>query len=202
MTKTKIFSFLMIPVVVFMGYLLVNSVYSEIKFNEDVKRSEKAVIAHLMMIREAEKAYQRINKTYTADWDSLIDFVKNGELFIIETKEIVTPRDRDDPEFYKGDIVTQKIDTIGTEKVLEKLFPEKEYPNFNPDQLPFIPGTDGKKFDIHVGKVEKGLVMLDVVEVIDNHPLDPTRSEEHPSRVRWPLRFGSKTEVTLSGNWE
>ena len=202
MTKTQIFSIVMIPVVGLMGYLLYDSVASEIRLAEAIKKSEAKVIEKLKMIRDAEKAYFKKKGVYTDNWDSLVTFVAEGELYIIEEKEKVTPRDRDDPDYYKGDIVEVVRDTIGVEKVQAKLFPQEKYPNFKPENLPLIPGTDGKKFEIYAGKVEKGITEVSVVQVVDRHPMDKTRSEENPSRTRWPLRFGSKTDVTLSGNWE
>ncbi len=202
MTKTQIFSILMVPVVALMGYLLFDSVYSEIKLAEEIQKSEAVVVNKLKQVRLAEKAFKAKTGRYTADWDSLVNFVKNGELYIIEKKEKVITRDRTDPDYYKGDIIEVIEDTIGVETVMAKIFPKEEFPNFNPDRLAYIPGTDDKKFDIYVGTVEKGIVEVPVLEVIDNHPMDKTRTEEHPSPKRWPLRFGSKTDVTLSGNWE
>ncbi|MFT6960804.1 MAG: hypothetical protein ACJAWV_000505 [Flammeovirgaceae bacterium] len=192
----------MIPVVALMGYLLFDSVYSEIQLAEEIKKSEVVVVDKLKTIRLAEKAFKVKNGYYTADWDSLVDFVKNGDVYIIEKKEEITPRDRTDPDYYKGDIIEVLEDTIGVETVMAKIFPKEDFPDFNPDRLPYIPATDDKKFDISSGKVKKGIIEVSVLEVIDNHPMDKTRTEEHPSPKRWPLRFGSKTDVTLSGNWE
>jgi hypothetical protein len=202
MTKTQIFSILMVPVVALMGYLLFDSVHSEIQLAADIKKSEEVVVGKLKAIRLAEKAFKVNNGYYTANWDSLVDFVKAGEMYIIEKKEKVTPRDRTDPDYYKGDIIEVIEDTIGVETVMAKVFPKEDFPNFNADKLSYIPGTDNKQFDITVGTVKKGIIEVAVLEVIDNYPLDKTRTEEHPSPKRWPLRFGSKTDVTLSGNWE
>ena len=44
--------------------------------------------------------------------------------------------------------------------------------------------------------------MIDVIEVRDTDPVDPTRKEDNDGRNRKPLRFGSRTDVTTSGNWE
>ena len=200
--KTKIFSFILTLVVAYLGFLLYDSIDSKIEETAAIKRSEETVIKKLQMIREAEKAFKQVNNRYTADWDSLIVFVKDGTLPVVEKKEKITPRRRDDPDYYKGDIIEVTYDTIGQEPVLEKIFPKEEYPEFNPDDLPYIPGTDRKMFDIFADEIEKGGVMVDVIEVVDKHPLDKTRTDEHPSRVRWYLRFGSKTEPRINGNWE
>ena len=44
--------------------------------------------------------------------------------------------------------------------------------------------------------------MVDVLEVIDPCPADPTRKESNDNRKRKYLRFGSRDEVTTTGNWE
>lgn len=200
--KTKIFSILLTFVVMFLGFLLYDSINSKIELTEAIKRSEDVVIEKLQTIREAQKAYKTVNNRYTANWDSLISFVKEGSLPIVEKKEKITPRRRDDPDFYKGDIIEITYDTIGQEPVMEKIFSQEKYPDFNPEELPYIPGTDRKMFDIFADEIEKGGVMVDVLEVVDKHPLDKTRTDDHPSRVRWYLRFGSKTEPRINGNWE
>ena len=55
------------------------------------------------------------------------------------------------------DIIEVKIDTIGTEKVIDKVFPKTEYPDFDPARISYIPGTENKQFDIFTGKIEKGI---------------------------------------------
>ena len=55
---------------------------------------------------------------------------------------------------------------------------------------------------IFVGEVEKGRVTIDVIEVVDRFPRDKSRNDENQSPAKWHLRFGSRNEVTTSGNWE
>lgn len=201
--KTKIAALLMLPVVAVLGYLLFNSINSEIVERKRIEDSETAVKARLGMIREAQKAYKSIHGLYAPTFDTLIDFVANGQLHIIEKKEIVTQRDRTDPDFYKGDIVTFEIDTIGVEDVKTKLFPEKDYPNFDAQVLKDIPGKDGKEFDMFTGTVKsKTGLDIAVIEVVDRYPLDKGRKEDNQIKLRRPLRFGSRDNASLAGNWE
>jgi biotin carboxyl carrier protein len=65
-----------------------------------------------------------------------------------------------------------------------------------------VPGQEGKKFDIFVGKVDKNGVMVQVIEVKDPKPINPLRKESNEAKNRKPLHFGSKVDVTTSGNWE
>lgn len=203
MSKTKLISILLWPVVIYLGYLLYDSINSKIELTKAIERSEAQVIDRLKQVREAEKAFKDVNGYYTSDWDSLVTFVQSDSLPIVEKIEKITPRRRDDPDYYKGDIIEVTYDTIGREPVLEKIFPEEDYPNFDPAKMPFVPNMSQKeKFDIFTDRIDRGGVMVDVIEVVDRHPMDKTRSDEQQSRVRWFLRFGSRTEPRLNGNWE
>ena len=203
MSKTKLFSFILWPVAIFLGYLLYDSINSKIELTKRIKRSEVKVIKRLKQVREAEKAFKEVHERYTSDWDSLITFVQNDSLPIVEKVEKITPRRRDDPDYYKGDIIEISYDTIGKQPVMGKVFPEEKFPDFDPTKMPYIPGTNQeKKFDIFTDEIDRGGVMVDVIEVVDRHPLDKTRSDDEASRVRWYLRFGSRTDPRLNGNWE
>lgn len=74
--------------------------------------------------------------------------------------------------------------------------------NINLEDIPYVPGRKNVKFDIFATEVDKNGTIVDVIEVKNPQPFDPTRSEDAESRTRQPLRFGSKTDVTTSGNWE
>lgn len=211
MTKTRIFSISLLPLIAFLGFMLYRGIAGEIELAEQIKRSEAKVIERLKIIREAEKAYLSKYGRYTGDFDSLVSFVKYDSLFILEKKEIIIPRKSGDPLYYLGDSIQVRIDTIGVEPVLGTIFPNEKYPNFNPDDMPFVPKfslegvetkADRKKFELFVGKIEKSRLLVDVIEVVDPDPIDKTRNDGNPSPVRWRLRFGSQTETTTSGNWE
>jgi hypothetical protein len=65
-----------------------------------------------------------------------------------------------------------------------------------------VPMLPGKKFEIFVGKVDKNGVMVQVIEVVDPQPVNPMRKASNEAKGRKPLQFGSKLDVTTSGNWE
>jgi hypothetical protein len=67
----------------------------------------------------------------------------------------------------------------------------------------YVPGHDGDvKFEIYADEVTKGNVQVDVIEVRNTQPFDPSRQESNEATNRKPLRFGSRTDVTTAGNWE
>ncbi len=206
MTKTRIFSILMIPVIIYLTYLLIGGIKYEIDLAASIKDSESKVIAQLMRIRSAEKLYVSQYGNYTANWDTLVNFIKSDTFYITEKREIILPwneRDKEDPLYFQRiDSIRIEIDTLDQLQVMKYLFPPEKTPNFNPDSLMYIPGSGGKKFDIFAGEIEKGGVVIDVIEVVDRFPVDKSRSDENASPTRWFLRFGSQTEVTTAGNWE
>lgn len=79
---------------------------------------------------------------------------------------------------------------------------QKFDPNVDIDRLAYVPGLDNVKFEIYAAEIDKNNVVVDVIEVYNPKPFNPARSEDAEMRNRKPLRFGSKTEVTTSGNWE
>ncbi len=203
MTKTKLFSLALIPVIILLTWLLYSSIKSKIDRAEAIKKSEAVIIQKLEIIRESEKAFLSSFGYYTSNWDSLVNFLENDTLYNVEKREIITKRAKNDPLFYtRTDSVRIEYDTLGGTVVKEALFPKEKYPGFDTREMMFIPATDGKSFDIFSGKLKKGGVVIDVIEVIDRYPLDKSRSDENENRKRKFLRFGSRTEVTITGNWE
>ena len=74
-----------------------------------------------------------------------------------------------------------------------------KYPlNTDISRLAYIPGTD-KKFDIFADKINRSGVWIDVFEVKDINPVNPERRKNNNEKA---LRVGSRTDVTIAGNWE
>jgi biotin carboxyl carrier protein len=67
--------------------------------------------------------------------------------------------------------------------------------------LAIVPGSE-KQFDIYTGWVDKNGIKVNVIEVKDPAPINPERKESNEAKNRRPLRFGSRTDVSTSGNWE
>lgn len=75
----------------------------------------------------------------------------------------------------------------------------------NPDvdikTLSIVPGSN-KPFDIYTNWIDKNGIKVNVIEVKDPAPINPERKESNDAKNRRPLRFGSRTDVSTSGNWE
>lgn len=193
MNLTKILTIVFIIISIGLAYFLVDSIREDINQEERIAAIERRVIEKLMMIRDAEIAYQAVHGQYTSDWNKLISFVDTGKIYITQKKEEIITLD------YGADSVIVHVDTLGTVNVKDSLFSEERYPNFNLRQLPIIPGSGGKRFELYADKINKSGVMVDVFEARDVDPVNPDRRSE---KGRGPLRVGSKTDVTTAGNWE
>lgn len=93
--------------------------------------------------------------------------------------------------------------TMAKGELLMQVREDKFNFNTNISELAIIPLTNpAEKFDLFADRIEKNRLMVNVVEVRDTKPVDPTRKEDNEANNKKPLRFGSRTEVTIAGNWE
>jgi hypothetical protein len=269
MNLTKILTIVFTIISLYLAYFLYNSIQSVIDTRELITTTEQAIIERLKLIREAEVVFQEQNGRYTANWDSLINFIANGQVPILQRREIITQK------AYGGEDVKVEIDTLGFISAKERIFRknytlgaadngafqgfkvkvgdrviknQKAYaiqvgdkvneppfqesgiiqtladvkvgesitrgkilitymdyifnPNIDLSTLSIVPGSDGLKFDIFAGKVDKNGLKVDVIEVRDPKPIDPKRKENNEQKARKPLRFGSRLDVSTAGNWE
>ncbi len=195
MNNTKILTYVLGVVALGMTYYLVNFIYSDIETKKNIAEVEQQVKEKLMIIREAEQAYQATNGKFTSDWDKLTSFINEGRLYIIQRKPEIIPLG------YGVDSIIMHIDTLDAVNVKDSLFSAVKYPNLDISRLAYVPGSE-KKFNIFADKIQKSGVTVDVIEVVDSDPVDKTRKEDDDRRNRRPLRFGSRTEITTTGNWE
>jgi hypothetical protein len=195
MTPTKIFSILLFLVAIGLGYFLVDSIKDRIDTQTRVSRIEARVVEKLKMIRDAEIAYLAANGRYTSNWDSLISFIETGRIPNVIKRETVIPL------AYGADSIYVEYDTLGYVNVRDSLFSPQRYPNFNPETLPIIPGSEGQRFDLQAGRIQRQTgAMVNVFEARDVHVVNPDRRKDtHPYG---PLRVGSMLQPTTQGNWE
>lgn len=195
MNTTKILTIVLFIVAIGLGYYLVDSIKFKIDEEERITKMEARVINKLMMIREAQLAYQGANGRYTGSWDTLLAFIDTGRIYITQRREETVLLD------YGAEETTIYVDTLGSIAVMDTIFNKSKYPNFNLNTLAIIPGTD-KRFEMFADKILKGGVEVDVIEVRNIVPVDPRRSEDNEANIKKPLRFGSRTNITTAGNWE
>lgn len=193
---TRIVSIAAFIVSIVLAVFLYNSIFDSINEAERIEKMENKVKNKLMMIREAQVAYQAVNGQYTSDWPKLLSFIDSGNFYITSRIEHIITLD------YGADSVYVEIDTLGTKPIKDSIFSVTKYPKFDLVSLPYTPGAEGKKFGMWADQIDKNGVGVDVVEVWNTAPVNPARSEKNDARTKKPLRFGSRTSVTTSGNWE
>ena len=273
MNLTRIITIVLFIGSAFLAWRLYDGVQSTIDQKAEVERAEAAVIERLKLIREAEIVFFEVNKRYTANWDSLANFIETGRVPIINRREeikqigygqeevkvfydtlgYIPAKDRifkkeytvnasengifmgfkvkvgdrilknqkgytikvgekpQDPPFTEQGIITKLADV----KVGDQIKKGQTLINFW-DYI-FDPNVDikniGKKpktkedsqdvmFTIYVGKVDKNGVLVQTIEVKDPKPDNPQRKESNEAKNRKPLQFGSRIDVSTSGNWE
>ncbi|MBR5166460.1 MAG: hypothetical protein IKZ99_04520 [Salinivirgaceae bacterium] len=192
--------------IVYLFYVTVQSVNEPITFQKEQQKRYAETIQRLKDIRKAEGAFKEMNGDYTASFDTLIDFVKNGQIAVVrkigEIPEELLGQITEKEAIAKGMIIrdTTKIAVIDT------LFPK----NYQIDSLRYIPYAQGREFTLKKGVIETAsklkvkvfeasapskyiLTGMDEQQIINlNDGLDYKG-----------LKVGSITEVNNgAGNWE
>ena len=194
MKNLKIYTYATLLLAAGLSFFLVSRIKYSIDEEARINAAEDKVIEKLKMIRDAQIAFQSVNGKYANEWDSLLNFVENGNIFLIQRREETVLLD------YGAEETTLYLDTLGSVTVIDSLF--SSIPNFKASNLIFVPGYENVKFEIWASKIEKGGDEVDVVEVRNPKPFDPNRKEANEANINKPLRFGSRTSITTAGNWE
>ena len=199
--------------IIFLGYMVYESIMTPIRFNKLKNVREKRTIARMIDIRESEKAYKDAHYKYTANFDSLIYFLKNDSFSVVKAIGMIPESLLDSVGLKKAKEIALNRGLIKREvtkvAVLDSLF-GKNYPV---DSLRFVPFADTAQFkmvaDQYVTPSKLNVQVLEVsvlYEVLLNG-LDPqlvvNYGDERKKITNFPgLKLGSLTEGTLTGNWE
>lgn len=198
--KSTIIKIALGVVIIVLGYLLYASIMKPVRFEAEVNRRNEQIVNRLKDIRTAQTLYKQFNNAYTGSFDTLIDFLRTGQIPVV--KMIADPNDT---------TFTRSIsDTVGYIGIADSLYSKR--PNFKLEDLAIIPFTDGRKFEMKVGKIDKGGVMVSVIEILvpyeyylyDMKEQDVVNIEKRQERInKYPgIKMGSLTEASTDGNWE
>ncbi|MBR4161576.1 MAG: hypothetical protein IKT87_07935 [Bacteroidaceae bacterium] len=88
----KVINLILGVCVLLLAIICWRSIQDTIDFDAEVAYREAQVKARLLQIKDAEEAYkqQHPESAYCADWDVLIDFVKNGKLPVIVKEGVLS----------------------------------------------------------------------------------------------------------------
>lgn len=198
--KSLILKIVLAIVVIVLGYLLYSSIMKPIRFQEELTVRNAQIASRVKDIRSAQTLYKQFNNAYTSSFDTLYHFLKTGQIPII--KMVADPTDT---------TFTRTInDTLGYVSIQDSLFSKR--PNFNMQDLAIIPFSNGQKFVMSADKVDKGGVLVPVIEILvpyeiylSDMPKQDVINLEAAQKTmnRYPgIRMGSLVEATTDGNWE
>lgn len=194
MTKTQIFSYVLIIPILFLAWRLYKGIEGPIREKQRIEAVEAQVINKLKTLRNVQLGFYSVNGKYAGSKQEIIDFINNGKFLNIQRKETV-----DSINAQGVETVRVQIDTLGTTPVQDSLFPAANYPNFSVERLFTIPGSN-QEFTIYAGKINRpNLPPVDVFEISDPAPVNPERRRNDNKNA---LRVGSREEATTAGNWE
>lgn len=209
----KVIQILFVLIIIALGYLIVESIMEPIRFNQEVEVREQATIARLIDIREAQKAYKDIYKTYTGSFDTLISFVDTGNFEVVRAIGEIPEEWLDEMGFEKARDRALKEGVISRETtkvpVQDSLFGK----SYAIDSLQYVPFTEGVKFtmesseivtssNLTIQVVEAYVLYEDLLAGLDQQ-LIVNYIDERVKIVGFDgVKFGSLEEGTLTGNWE
>jgi len=189
--------------IVFLGYKVYMGIMAPIRFNQRKVAKFAKVINHLKTIRDAELAYKTVKGRYSANADTLIQFIDSAKFAIIENRDTVI-------RVRKGritvDVEKKIVDTIGYDPVINH-FKNRDYKN-----MMSVPGTDAK-FDLKTGYVEKVqgvkapvfMAKVDKAIVLKGEDVSLVKQEREQlggNEVRGAyISVGSLDDVVTNGNW-
>ena len=192
---------ILIAAICVVAYLVFESVQKPLRFNAETKVRYDATVERLKDIRTAQIAYRSESKRYTGSFDTLIDFLKNGNF-----KVVMQIGDEDDSATVAAGGVIR--DTILV-PVLDSLFRK----GYHIDSIRYVPFTQGVEFELGTANIMAGNVTVNVFEAkihfdVLLRGLDPqllfNYNAERIQRTGYAgLKVGSLTETTNNaGNWE
>lgn len=203
---------LLVVVAIGLTYFIYAGIQKPIDFEKAKDERYEATIEKLKDIRKAQLAYRDIYGRFTGSWDTLIDFIKYDSVRNVRkigelTDSMIEAKITERKAVQMGLIIR---DTMRV-SVKEALFS----PNFNPDELKYIPVPDttaefmlgqnivttgsGIQVPVFEAKAHNNIILrgLDRQYVIN-------MNEQRRLNEKYPgLKVGSLTEtVNNAGNWE
>ncbi len=202
----------LVAVAIILAYLLYTSVERPLDFEKAKKERYDATIERLKDIRKAELAYKDIHGKFTGSWDTLINFVKTGELPLVRKIGMLTDSMLEAGWNEKRALKEGKIirDTIYV-NVLDTIFGK----SYKIDDIKFIPVQDTvAMFQLGAGIITTGSgIKVPVFEAKAHNntilkgldrQLVINLNESRRTNDKYPgLKVGSLEEtINNAGNWE
>ena len=200
----KILTYIVFPIIILaLAFLIVRSIQQPLKFNKEKSIREAAAIVKLKDIRTLQVAYKNVNGKFAPSIDTLVEFYKNGKMTVIRS---IGSMD-DSLAVAQGKVKREAIEIPVRDTLL------KNRPDFNPDQLKYIPFTEGKEIimnetikevsGVDVPLFEAKVPYVELLEGMDHQQI-VNLVYERCDTDRYPgLQVGSiEHPNNNAGNWE
>ncbi len=186
-------------IIVLLGYFIYESIMEPVKFNDELNKREDRIVQRLKDIRQVQVAHRSRYDSFVSDMDSLISFYKNDSLPLLKAFGTV-PDSLTESEAIELGIVQRDTSWV---MARDSLLRKARYPI---DSLGYVPYTDGVKFTMDAGEIERGLTKLPVFEAYVL-PTDYLKDLDrwrvyYTGDIEAGLRVGSMFEASTDGNWE
>lgn len=195
---------------VVLAYLIWESIQAPIRFNKEKDKRYAATIQRLKDIRTAQLAFKDEYGHFTANFDSLIDYVDNGTMKVVKAIGSI-PDDLLAQGWTEAIALKEGIITRDTIKIAIKdtLFTQ----DFIGADLRIVPFTENAEFEMATATVVTGSVNVNVFEAkVHNdvllHGLDKQMvinlNDRMKSQKNFPgVKVGDIAEPNNNaGNWE
>ena len=176
-------------------YMIYTSIREPIAFQEEKGRRVDVVIARLKQIKTSQEIYRTIKGTFAGSFEELINVLKTEKIPFEKIENDPTDPTNED-KFIRSTSYSPAIDTINAMGI-------------NLDSIPFVPFTNGLKFEIAADTIEYQSTKVPVVQVGTKWKTfmgefgDPKYKKYDkyfdPEKL---LKFGDMTTPNLNGNWE
>ncbi len=196
--------------IIFLGYLVFNSIYEPIKFNEVKEARYAKVIENLKDIRDAELAHRTVTGQFEGNWDSLVRFIDTAQFTLTQRRDTME-MDEEYRYSYGVDrsIEIVLIDTLGYKSVKDSLF--KGSDRYKTMMNVPVKGVDAQ-FELQAGSVDKSGSQIPVFVariakniLLNDQDKDLVNQEKEIVGVDNVngayIQVGSMEDIKTSGNW-
>ncbi len=207
-------SIVFVGLVIFLGYMLYQSIMTPIRFNVEKQKRYQAAVNELKRIRTAQIVFKNENGKYTKYLDSLKSFIQTDSLTVIR-KEGSVPDSiylQQGNNLKKAEKVAIKMGII-VRDTIRVAIADTLYKDYDFNRFGIVPYTDGYKFEMDTATVDAGGMKINVFEAkVSNDVLlnglnrqlilnlndDAIKNDRYPG-----LKVGSlKENNNNEGNWD
>lgn len=180
------------------GSLIYSNFYSikqPIEFLAEKESRYEHIVQRLKDIRVAQLAFKKVNGKYTKNFGELLDFIKNDSIPEIISNGNVPDGMSEDSALFLGKISRDTVLIPVQDSIYGVTYMATRSANIplDVDKLPFVPFVaNDVQFKMEAGEIDRNSVLVQVFQVSDPAPFDPTD----------PMKVGSMTEPSTAGNWK